>query len=213
MLCTLFLIYRYNSASCSSFIPVKFKHTDSLPPCLAFEPLPRDVFGCLSFSIYKMGVTNPFPLRWVAKIKWINIVQMLRSVPGTWRALDICEWVLLLSTLGSGPWQPPRFISLLWFFRETRLCVLILGLFCGSRPLQLASFFEGTYAQSDPFQTFLITFSQASTLFPWPAGPCSSNTNNIQGLALMKNSLSYCLTWGVLGRGTCGLDVIYWITS
>ena len=33
-------------------------------------------------------------------------------------------------------------------------------------PLQLASFFEGTYAQSDPFQTFLITFSQASTLFP-----------------------------------------------
>ena len=137
MLCALFLICSYNSASCSSFIPVKFKHIDSLPPCLAFEPLPSDVFECLSFSIYKMGVTNPLPLRWVVKIEWINIVQMLRSAPGTWWALDICEWVLLLSTLGSGLWRPPQFISLLWFFCGTRIYVLILGLFCGSGPCSL----------------------------------------------------------------------------
>lgn len=124
-------------------------------------------------------------------------------------------WVKSIIIIYLGLWSLTTSTVYLCFevFLWNRLCVLILGLFCGSRPLQLASFFEELMLQSDPFQTFLITFSRPLPCFHDQLSHAVLTLTIFKFLALMKNSLSYCPeAWGVIGRGTCGLDVI-WITS
>lgn len=165
----------------------------------AFEPLPSNVIltsVCLSFYVCKMGITRVLPLKEFVRIKWINTVKMLRSVPGTWWATGTCKGALFFPTTALAldyhhgvshcldfTWNPHVSSDsghLLWLQALTA-CLMFL---C-------------TYARIWPISKPFLSHSPGS--LPSRFG--------------LDEKLSfYSLIWGGIGSGTCSLDVVYWIT-